>query len=260
MKLTQSLTHNGNGRENRANAGRFVPLAALLSVMSLGAFAQASSSPSAHWEGAIQLPDHEMGITVDLAKNPAGAWIGSVSFPDGGIVDAPLMQISVDGSAVRFKMGIAHDSFEGKLSDDGSVISGTATSDEGAAPFRLKRSGDANVKLPPSSSSLSKDFEGAWEGTLEVPGKQLRAVLKLTRGSGGVAVGTLISLDEGGQEFPISTITQKDRQLRFEVLVIRSKYTGILDGSGAQIAGEYAQGGLTLPLVFKRAATETKRQ
>lgn len=201
-----------------------------------------------------------MGITVDLAKNPAGEWIGSVSGPDGGIVDAPLMQISVDGNAVRFKMGIAHDSFEGKLSDDGSVMSGTATSDEGAAPFNLKRSGVANVKLPPSSTPLSKDFEGAWAGTLEVPGKQLRAILKLTRGSGGVAVGTLISLDEGGQEYPITTITQKDKQVEFEIRLIRAKYAGTLDASGAQIAGEYTQGGLTLPLVFKRPATEAQRQ
>ena len=155
-------------------------------------------------------------------------------------------------------MGIAHDSFEGKVSDDGSVFAGTATSDEGAAPFHLKRSGDANVKVPPSSTSLSKDFEGAWEGTLEVPGKQLRAILKLTRGS-GVAMGTLISLDEGGQEFPITTITQKDRQLQFEIRLIRAKYTGTLDGSGAQIAGEYTTDGLTLPLVFKRAATSAKQ-
>jgi hypothetical protein len=259
MKRARNLTQNGNGRENRANARRFVPIAALLAVINLGAFAQPVSPLAAHWDGAIQLQDHLMGITLDLSKNPAGQWIGSVSIVDARIVDAPLMQISVDGSTVRFKMGISHDSFEGKVSDDGGVMSGTAASDEGAAPFNLKRSGDANVKVPPSSTTLSTDFEGNWEGTLDAPGKQLRAVLKLTRGSGGVAVGTLISLDEGAQEFPITTITQKDRRLQFEILVIGAKYTGTLDGSGAQIAGDYTQGGLTLPLAFKRAGAAAKQ-
>src|SRR5580704_1715412 len=124
MKLALNLEQDGNGREDRATRRRFLALAVTFAIVKLGAVAQPTTSPSAHWDGAIQLQDHLMGITVDLAKNPAGEWIGSVSVPDGGIVDAPLMQISVDGNAVRFKIGMAHDSFEGKLSDDGSALAG----------------------------------------------------------------------------------------------------------------------------------------
>ena len=79
MRLQHNPAHSGNRRKNRTNGRRFVRIAALLSVINLGAFAQPASSLSAHWEGAIQLPDHEMGITVDLAKNPAGGENGSAA-------------------------------------------------------------------------------------------------------------------------------------------------------------------------------------
>ena len=44
-----------------------------------------------------------------------------------------------------------------------------STSKKGSASFQFKRNGEANVKLPPPSTPLSKDFEDAWEGTLDAP-------------------------------------------------------------------------------------------
>jgi hypothetical protein len=248
-----------NRIQNRTR--RFVLLTAVFAVMAQGSFAQQASRLAGHWEGAIEIPDKEMRLAVDLAKNPQGEWLGSVSLPKVGVADAPLIGIAigVNETEVHFRMGIAHDAFDGKLSEDGNVLVGTAKSDEGTAPFQLKRTGEANVKLPPPSTFLSKDFEGAWEGILDISGQQLRAVLRLARASSGLATGTLISVDQGGQEFPITTITQKDRQLQFEIRLIRVKYTGILNGTGSEIAGEYAGDGLTLPLVFKRAASDIKK-
>ncbi len=244
------------------NTRRLVLLTAMFAVMNVVAFPQQAPGPAAHWEGGIQMPDREVRITVDLAKNSKGGWIGSVSFPNGGPVDAPLCEISVKDAAVRFSIAGLPDapSFDGKLSQDGNGMSGTATSDKGSAPFQLKRNGEANVKVPPPSTLLSKEFEGSWEGTLEVPdGRRLRAVLKLARASDGTATGTLISVDEGAKEFSITTITQKDKQLQFEIRVINGKYTGQLDDSGAEIAGEYTISRLKLPLVFKRPAAEAKK-
>jgi hypothetical protein len=234
--------------------GRFILLTAALAVTNLGAFAQPAPGLAAHWEGEIQIPERELHISLDLAKNSKGEWTGSFSIPSMDIIDAPLTGISVKDISVRFGLGLSSTSFDGTLSQDSTGLAGTATSEKGPAPFQLKRNGEANVKLPPPSTPLSKDFEGAWEGTLDIPGGPLRAVLKLARGSDGTATGTLISVDQGGQEFPITTITQKEKQLQFEIRVIRAKYTGTLDDSGAEIAGEYALPNLNLPLVFKRPA------
>lgn len=225
-------------------------LAAGLTLMSVNGLAQQAPGLAAHWEGAIQTPEKSMRIVVDLAKNSRGEWIGSFSIPAREIVDAPLTGVSVKDAAVHFGLGISTTFFEGKLSEDGASLAGTATSERGSAPFQLKRSGEASVKTPTLSTGLSKDFEGTWEATLDTPDGSLHAVLRLARGSDGAATGTLISVDEG-QEFPITTITQKDKQLQFEIRVIRAKYSGSLNGGG-EIAGEYALPELNLPLVFKR--------
>jgi len=241
------------------NTRRLVTLTAMFTLINMGGLAQQPATVAAHWEGEIQAPDHELRITLDLAKNPRGKWIGSVSIPDANLTDLPLIGVSVVDTSIRFGLDVSHASFEGKLSEDGSELAGTAKSDRGPAPFHLKRSGEANVKVAPASTALSKEFEGSWEGTLDAPGRQLRAVLKLARASDGIATGTLTSVDEGGQEFPITTITQKDKQLQFEVRVFNGKYTGVLNDSGAEIAGEYTLPGLTLPLVFKRPTAEIKK-
>lgn len=109
-------------------------------------------------------------MTVDLAKNSKGEWIGSLSIPDAGLVDVPLSGISVEdatpsrlapfaATAVRFRIaGLPNaPSFDGKLSEDGNGLTGTATSDKGSAPFHLKRNGEANVKAPPPSTRRNRD-------------------------------------------------------------------------------------------------------
>jgi hypothetical protein len=239
--------------------GRFILLAAVFALTNLGAFAQPAPGLAAHWEGTIQTPERELSITLDFAKNSKGEWTGSFSIPSMDIIDAPLTGISVKDTSVRFGLGLSSTSFDGTLSRDNTGIAGTATSEKGPAPFQLKRNGEAKVKLPPPSTALSKDFEGAWEGTLDAPGGSLRAVLKLARASDGTAIGTLISVDQGGQEFPITTITQTERQLQFEIRVIKAKYAGMLNASGTEITGEYELPGLTLPLVFKRPAAAIKK-
>ena len=238
---------------------RLIQLTAVFALTNLSAFAQPTTALAAHWEGAIQMPEQELRITLDLAKNSKGEWTGSFSIPSMDVIDAPLTGISVKETSVRFGLGLSSTSFEGTLSEDGAGLSGTATSEKGSASFQLKRNGEANVKLPPPSTPLSKDFEGAWEGTLDAPGGPLRAVLKLARASDGTAIGTLISVDQGGQEFPITTITQKEKQLRFEIRVIKGNYTGMLNDSATEIAGEYGLPGLNLPLVFKRPAAAIKK-
>ena len=227
---------------------------AIFAVMSLGAFGQHLPGLAAHWEGGIQVPEkeQEVRVVVDLAKNAKGEWIGSASIPNAKLIDVPLVEIAVKDGEARFSLGISHASFEGKLSEDGETLTGTASSDQGAAPFVLKRSGVAAVKLPAPSTALSKDFEGTWEGTLDVSGQKLRALLKLAQSAAGLATGTLVSIDQGGQEFPITTIVQKDKTLQLDIRVIKAKYSGILSDTGTEIAGEYAVDGLSLPLVFKR--------
>jgi len=97
-------------------ARRFVLLTAVFALTNLGGFAQPVPGLAAHWEGAIQMPERELHITLDLAKNSKGEWTGSFSIPAEDIIDAPLTRISVKDTSVRFGLGLSNISFDGTLS------------------------------------------------------------------------------------------------------------------------------------------------
>jgi len=224
-------------------------LAALLAVFVPGPPVQAVAGPSGHWEGKIQIPEREMVFAVDLAQSPAGTWTGSLSVHG---MDVPLTNITVKDATVLFSAALpGATSFEGTLSADASSLSGKVSNVEGAVPFQLARKGEANVKLPPASSVLTKDFEGTWEGSAERDGKVMRLVLKLSAAPDGTARGLLVSVDKGNMEIPVTTVTLDGRQLQLDVRVVAGSYRGMLDGG--TITGEWTEKAIRLPLTFKRA-------
>ncbi len=243
----------------KKTAVRLVLLTAGLIV--LGAVGRAQTAPKAtgHWQGKIEIPDHELAITVDIARSPKGVWIGSMSVLGATAVDVPLSSITVEDTAVRFTASLPeHVSFDGHLSADASSLSGTAANAAGEAPFQLTRDGEANVKVPPPSSALSKEFEGTWEGTLDSGGKVRRIGLKLSPAADGTATAILIAVEQGNLEIPVTTVTIKDKQLQLEARAVSGTYRGTLGASG-DIAGEWAQGRNRLPLTFKRVPSEAKK-
>jgi hypothetical protein len=240
-------------------ANQHLLLGAALAVMSAVGTAQTNARAAGHWEGKIQIPEHELGITVDLARVPDGGWTGSMSVLKSSAVDVPLKSIAVQDGAVRFEADLpARATFEGRLSEDGSNLSGSAANSEGAAPFQLARNGDANVKLPPPSSFLTREFEGAWEGYLDVGGKVTRVRLTLVPADGGIATATLIVIEPRTQEIPVTTVTIRDQQLQVEARAVSGAFRGTL-GPGGDISGEWAEGPNHIPLTFKRLSTRTDK-
>jgi hypothetical protein len=98
-------------------------------------------------------------------------------------------------------------------------------------------------------------FEGAWEGTIDVAGKAMRISLTLSAAPDGTAIATLVSVDRGNQDVPVTTVSIADKELRLEARVVSGGYRGTLGETG-EIAGEWTQGGAKLPLLFKRAASK----
>ena len=227
-------------------------LAMLLVVSVLSAGVQAALDPSGRWEGKIQIPEREVSVTVDLAKTTAGTWIGSLSIPPSTSIDVPLGSITFDGTLVKFTAMLPGKAmFEGKLSSDGRSLTGTASNAEGSAPFQLARTGDASVKLPSASSLLPKEFEGAWEGTVDVSGTVKKIGLKLSAASDGTAVGVLISSEAGAPEIPVTVVTVKGVQLYLESRAVSGTFNGTLRDTG-EIAGEWTQRTTRLPLTFRK--------
>ncbi len=222
--------------------------------------AQPAADSSGHWEGAIQLPDKELKITVDLAKDDKGAWMGAISIPAQKLSGVPLANIAVRGNSVNFLIkGIpGNPTFQGTLSSDAKTISGDFSQGGGTLTFKLTRTGDAKIEPPAKSTAITKGLEGTWEGTLDAPGKQLRLVLKMSNQPDGTAAGVLVSVDQDGVELQITTITQKDSNLRFEIKAVGGVYSGDLNKEG-MLMGQWTQGGGSLPLTFKRPAKQESK-
>ena len=105
------------------------------------AVAQEGPGFAGHWVGAIQTPNGDLGINVDLAVSEEGVWSGDISIPAQGAVDFALADVVVDGSTVSFRMdGVAGDpTFSGTLSEDGTTISGPFTQGGAELQFILTR-------------------------------------------------------------------------------------------------------------------------
>ncbi len=168
------------------------PLSAALVCVFLAvlpARGQTSADPSGHWEGKIQMPNHELPVAIDLAKTAAGDWIGSVSIP-GSVTDVPLSDVAMNGQTVQFSAGLpGKTTFDGNLSADASGLNGTVSNVEGGVPFQLTRAGEASVKLPPRSSMLPKAFDGTWEGIVDRDGKSRRVLIRLWPAADGQCAG-----------------------------------------------------------------------
>jgi hypothetical protein len=230
---------------------------AVLMVLVAALLAPAQSKPagSGHWEGAIQLPDRELKILVDLAQNDKGEWIGGIDIPEQGLKGFPLSKIAVKGASVEFAMsGVPGDpSFRGDLSPSGKAIQGGFTQGGASLTFELKWTSEPNVKPPAKSTPIAKEFEATWEGALSLPdGSKLRLRVKLANGADGTAAGTLNSLDQGAVEMPLSTIMQKGSAITLELKVVGGAFAGDLKGD--ELVGTWTQGPGSLPLTLKRGS------
>ena len=214
---------------------------------------QAQTAPSArgHWEGTIDVPGQQLAISVDLTKKADEVWSGTISIPAQGVKALPLSDVAVNGDAVSFAMkGVPGDpQFSGKVSAEPHTLSGQFTQAGMGMTFTLAWKGEPRIEAAPKSTKVSTDLEGFWEGTLSVGATQLRLVVKLANDS-EAARGTLVSLDQGGAEIPITQITQSDSVLTLVVGPINGRYEGTLkDG---QLAGIWTQGPQSFPLTLKR--------
>jgi hypothetical protein len=229
-----------------AATGGFVALLVCSNVT----LAQSTTGPAGHWEGAIQTPGQELKIEIDLAM-AGDKWDGTINIPAQGLKAFPLSAITVQGETVSFAMqGVPGDpQFKGAVKG-AKTLSGEFSQGGGTLPFALTRTGEATLEPPPKSTPITKDLEGSWAGTLDAGGKTLRLVLKLSNQAGASATGTLVSLDQGGVEIPLTAVIQTGTHLKVIVRSIAGTYEG--DLKDGQLTGTWTQGPGTLPLVFKR--------
>jgi hypothetical protein len=231
-----------------------LPTLLVVSLLAVPGAARAQSiDPSGHWEGAITIPGGEIPFQVDLSKNAQGKLVATYSRPEENLKGMPMVNVILDGRAIGFDLPVDGGiQFQGIFYADGKTISGDVTAAIGSAPFSLTRAGDAQMIAAPKNSPIDKGLEGLWHGTLALPGRNLRLVLRLSNATDGTSSGTIISVDQGGIEFPLG-LTQKATSLTLNTPAIGGDfYAGALNAAG-ELAGTFTQGEATVPLTFVRA-------
>jgi hypothetical protein len=232
---------------------RTLLLGVLLTSGSL-ARAQGAADPSGHWEGTLKVPQIELRVEIDLARDNQGVFSGTFSQPAQGVKGLPLSSVTVEASAVRFivKGGPEPASFDGALSADGTSISGTVTQGGFTIPMNLSRTGDARIVRVPNSARIAKELEGTWNGTLDVNGVPMRLVVKMANQPDGTSSGTVISQDGSGVEIAIG-IVQQASTVTIDVPSVGASYVAVLNAAGTELAGTWTQGPSAFPLTLKAA-------
>jgi uncharacterized protein len=108
------------------------------------------------------------------------------------------------------------------------------------------------VEIAKPSPAVAPEFVGTWEGTLEA-GAALRLVITITNGKSG-AEATLVSVDQGNAQIPVSAITQKDSKLTLQVNAVSGSYDGEINKPGTELNGTWTQAGNSFPLQLKKKA------
>ena len=228
------------------HASRFV-FAAIVLVSPQWLAAQ-QAAPIGHWEGSFAGPNGQVAIQVDLSVNTQGTLVGMLA--TGEVQGVPLAQVAVEGRVVRFEIPSASARFSGTLADDNQSIAGEFVNQAGAAPSVLRRTGDAHVAAPLKSAHVGSELEGSWNGILEVEGRKKRLVLRMINQPDGTSVGTIVSVDDGSIELPV-TVAQDGRSLRVEVKLNGGVYVASLTDSN-ELAGTYTERGIQFPLTLHR--------
>jgi hypothetical protein len=226
----------------------------ILSGLALPLSISAQTDMRGHWSGDLEIPNGTITFEFDLDKTATG-WIGSASIPAQNASGLPLEAISFSEGkgSFRIKGAPGDPTFTGTLSADGKTLEGQFSQGTAQLPLKLKRTGDAKVEVAKPSPPVAAEFLGTWEGALEAGGGSLRLVLTVSNGQAG-SEATLVSVDQGNAQIPVSTITQTGKKLVLQVNAVGGGYEGEINAEGTQLTGSWTQQGNTLPLTLKKAA------
>jgi uncharacterized protein len=111
----------------------------------------------------------------------------------------------------------------------------------------------AASKLNPDPDSL---IVGTWLGNLKIQTISLRIIFHINTDSVGAFTGTLDSPDQGATGIPLTGVSYKDENVKFEVGSIKGYFEGKLNTDSMKLEGIWNQSGTSFPLTLDK--TEKK--
>jgi fermentation-respiration switch protein FrsA (DUF1100 family) len=129
-----------------------------------------------------------------------------------------------------------------------------------AAFFTLAASSTAAAQAPAVRKPQSpmppqqrpSTLEGRWTASLEAGEAILHLVLHISKSADGSLKATIDSLDQGVYGIEVTSFTQKDSTLQFNVSSVGASFEGRIAANRRSIEGDWMQGSASLPLIFHR--------
>ena len=125
-----------------------------------------------------------------------------------------------------------------------------------ATPTMVRGQAAPAAGAPAVETHAKGDISGDWQGTLQLPDRGLRTILRVTKADKGFAA-KMYSIDQGAQPITATSISTDGTTVKYAVDVIGGSYEGKLSADGNSIVGSWTQGPNPIPLTFVRATKET---
>jgi hypothetical protein len=223
-------------------------LMAIVLVLSSAGVARAQDI-AGDWQGTLKVGEAELRLALHVTKADGGlkATLDSI---DQGANGIPVSAITLEGARLKLTVDAVKGTYEGTVNAAATAIEGT-WSQGTPLPLAFARAvpKPAATAGPPAKPS---DIDGAWLGTLETPGGNLRLAFRITNTSSGLTA-TLDSLDQGVKGLPVTAVTRNGSSLKMAMKQLAGGFDGTIDGPLATITGTWTQGGGSLPLVLTRS-------
>ncbi len=110
----------------------------------------------------------------------------------------------------------------------------------------------AAAALVIASFAAAQDIAGDWHGAIDIENDApLRLALHVSRAPLGLSA-TLDSLDEGGADLPLDSISVSSDVVNFKMASVGGTYRGKVAADGSVIVGSWSQNGTDWPLTWYR--------
>jgi pimeloyl-ACP methyl ester carboxylesterase len=124
---------------------RFAYALALLFAPALGA---APTGVEGEWSGALNVGPIELRLVLHLSRSADGRLTGTLDSLDQSAPGIPLSKVTQSGRSLAIEVKAVHAAYEGRLSEDGSEISGTFHQSGQDLPLTFRRGPTPELQRP----------------------------------------------------------------------------------------------------------------
>src|ERR1700691_4284547 len=110
------------------------------------------------WQGTLAANGAQLRLVLHITKGDDGALKATLDSVDQGAYGIPVSSISLKDSKLSLGVDAVHGTYEGKVSSDGSAISGMWSQGQ-PLPLDFKRSASPKAEAKPVAPS---DIDAAW--------------------------------------------------------------------------------------------------